>query len=437
MDNNIELIDENNRDASASMNGYCYQRYYAINLILDYKNDSDLKYVKEEGWEDVDFININNDRRKVYQMKYYKNGSPESLTCGSGLFKVIQAEYINNDKLDKIFMCVYCEGNSSYTSIKKYFDDHNYDLIRKYFLMIYHNEIVKKNKISIRSNMKKDSIVNLYNKNEKRIKNIKSIKPKYELNDVNALINFFMNREECNKYLEKIELHETEDFDTLKNNICDKIHEEFKFFYNDDQSDDYKVLKTAIIINKFFDILNDKMFNDNDRKLRISSIFDEIKMMIDTFRNTDNLIIEIFDSLMSTSKINTLKLSSREFTRHYELIESIVKIRSSKKCDVKIRKLTHYDIFYKLGELIPVIYSNGLDTKPYKRLLYELLHEYPINELTYSDLKLYNSSSNQLLNCYENQCDKPFPFGWGQLIESGMLKRITDYFDMRHVVPNE
>ena len=82
------------RDASDPMNGYLYQRYYAIKLILENKNNEDIEYVVEEMHEDIDFLKYNEENESknkiiAHQIKYYKNGDPETLTRGSGLYKVI------------------------------------------------------------------------------------------------------------------------------------------------------------------------------------------------------------------------------------------------------------------------------------------------------------------------------------------------------------
>ena len=119
---------KNDRDASASFNGYFYQRLSATLLILQSapggKNYTLTKIV-EEGYEDVDIIEGN--KRKIYQYKYNASGETESLTNGkkkSGMYKVILGNYNKHD-IDEINMCVY-SPNDPFSKIHTYFTTKNF-----------------------------------------------------------------------------------------------------------------------------------------------------------------------------------------------------------------------------------------------------------------------------------------------------------------------
>jgi hypothetical protein len=130
---------ENNREAPESINGFFYQRYCCIYYILCNNN---YEYVLEEGYEDIDFININN-QRKIIQVKYYGD-SKESLTINSGLYKVIISNFEKND-IDEIIYYAYNKSDTIYNEkLITVFNDKYFFNIGKYILLIIYKHFDKK-----------------------------------------------------------------------------------------------------------------------------------------------------------------------------------------------------------------------------------------------------------------------------------------------------
>ena len=111
------------RDATASMNGYNYQRLYALYLMTENYDNNNMSIIKEEGDEDIDII-LNNGNKELTQVKYHsckneKTSEHETLKQNSGIFKVIKSNINNNDKINKIIMYVYNKHIDSYSEIIK------------------------------------------------------------------------------------------------------------------------------------------------------------------------------------------------------------------------------------------------------------------------------------------------------------------------------
>jgi len=274
---------ENNREAPESINGFFYQRYCCIYYILCNNN---YEYVLEEGYEDIDFININN-QRKIIQVKYYGD-SKESLTINSGLYKVIISNFEKND-IDEIIYYAYNKSNTIYNEklITVFYDKYFFN-IGKYILLIIYKHFDKKIKIKFDiSNIA--SINNIYEKNKILIKNI-LIKNK-KIN----IFNFFSNENNCNSYFSKFNLQNGQTYDELNKNINTKITKKFYEFINTN-TDENKNLRITLVKNTILNILTDKMFKNIksiDRKIKQDDIFKIINEKIETYTNPNNLYFEL------------------------------------------------------------------------------------------------------------------------------------------------
>ena len=113
------------REAPESMNGFFYQRYCCVNQILA-KNNYSYEYVVEEGYEDIDFINIHKNR-EIIQIKYYGDKN-ESLTYNSGLYKVIISNY-NKQNIDNVIYYAYNKNKDIIREKNRKYRENNKDFL--------------------------------------------------------------------------------------------------------------------------------------------------------------------------------------------------------------------------------------------------------------------------------------------------------------------
>lgn len=249
------------------MNGYFYQRIYAIILLFENYENKTYK-INEEGNEDIDIIDDKNNIT-VYQTKYHGTNTKESLTKSSGLLKVIQNNY-NNNKIIKIYYCSYNSNKEqTYTeNLSNYFKYKQYDILSKYVLLLcYNNELKKtKNTEEIQTN---GEIEKLFDSNKYKIeKNLK------------RLYDFFTDIKKYTEYFNKIILICADSYDV----IMDKIYSHILLRYTHIEIADN--IKCQLIFGKIFNILMSKMFDCpgkkkiSERTLLINDIFNKCNTMI-------------------------------------------------------------------------------------------------------------------------------------------------------------
>ena len=131
--------DNEKREAPESMNGFFYQRYCCVNQILT-KNNYSYEYVVEEGYEDIDFINIQKNR-EIIQIKYYGDEN-ETLKYNSGLYKVILSNY-NKQNIDNVIYYAYNKNKNIFKeSLNNVFINKQFYNIGKYIILLIYKEYI-------------------------------------------------------------------------------------------------------------------------------------------------------------------------------------------------------------------------------------------------------------------------------------------------------
>jgi hypothetical protein len=286
VNNNVVINNDNNnnnnRDAPESINGFFYQRYCCINQILNNKN---YEYVLEEGYEDIDFIKINN-LRDIIQIKYYGDTN-ESLTYNSGLYKVIISNY-NKTDIEKITYYAYNKHDTIYKKdLKNIFDNKKYFNIGKYLILIFYKNVKNDIKFDIRDINDIDDIYKIH---------INDILHTFKNNqNINQIINFFNNENNCNNYFSKYNLEEGKTFDELNKEIDEQITNIYKDFINTNNNEN-KLLRITLIKNCILNILTDKMFKHtemSERQIKYEEIKKSIDEKIKIYTSSDNLYYEL------------------------------------------------------------------------------------------------------------------------------------------------
>lgn len=367
----------NPRDASKSMSGYLYQRFTAIKLTLENKNNSFLKYIKEEEWEDIDFIDCNN-KRKVYQVKYQK--APESLVKDSGLYTVIKSQYKNDDDLDEIVMCVHCKSrDGDYTRIKDKFFCKDYEYIRKYLILLYFKSKKCISSLKFKVTIKNKELKDLYNEYKKDI-------VKMSKNDDEDMLNFFLDKEKSYNFLRKFKLESAPNFEILEKEIHELINKKFINLMTGDEFDKIRIFN---IKYKIFDIFNKSMFFDGDRRLNIKEVYDEVNDYTKKLNNRAILMKDALNLISLNIENNNINYKDYDLNNDFNLVK---KIRN-----LYIPDYAEYLKF--LEKNIRNLKKNGKDNKKYIELSYDILNEYQPKLDNYADKIKFTNKIRSLFNC--------------------------------------
>lgn len=328
--NNISIM-ANNREAPESLNGFFYQRYCCIYYIL---NDNNFNYVLEEGYEDIDLIEINN-QRKIIQVKYYNNYT-ESLTFGSGLYKIIIANYNKNDIDDITYFAFNNSENIYQQDLINVFTTKKYYNIGKFLLLL----IYKKHLLLISKSLKGNKKINFDKKNKQEINlditYINNIDDIYEKNkeEIKKILNdkqvydFFSNETNCNNYFSKFKLLKGYSYTELNTEIDKKIIYKYNIFINTN-NDKNKELRITLVKNTILNLLTDKMFaniKSDDRKIKSDDIINKITEKIKTYTNPDNLYYELLKQteqiiINSINKPHIERLNINEYINQIKQIK--------------------------------------------------------------------------------------------------------------------
>jgi hypothetical protein len=379
-------IKKNNRDATASNMGTFYHRHYTMNIFLDNMNNSNVEYILEEGFEDIDLINFK-DKREVYQIKHHMSNKKESLSCNSGLFKVINDEWRpeRNNNIDLIKMIIHGEYPDS---LKELFVNKKYEHLAKLFL-IRKSESMKKKPADpdqqpnekIKINSEEGKILQYFDSHQEEIKQaIGSIE----------MYDFFTDSSKYEPFFEKIKLENGPEFRDLISQIKNKIRDTFKDFLINEQSAEYTELKVELVLDKIGNVFMQRMIeskNEKERKIRVDGIINEIKKMESTFKNKDDILKEylrdyenkILGNLTDSDQqqlaeihldsIMTANLNNKD---RYELIKHLIGIINNKFLEDNKKK---FDLRTKLSRYIDDTYKNiHLSDEEFKDKMHHLNH---------------------------------------------------------------
>jgi hypothetical protein len=278
----------------------------------------DIEYILEEGNEDIDLIEVDNNK-KIIQVKYYGN-IDESLTYNSGLFKVIKANY-NKDDINEIIYYAYNETCNIYKyELFNIFSLKEYYKIGKYFLILIYNTIVNNDdniKIDIREINNVDDYCIDYNKIKNKI---------YDNLEYKDIYDFFIKEDNCINYFSKFKLEKGLSYDDLNIKINNIIIDNYNLFINTKNKDN-RELRITLIKNTILNILTDAMFQNNTiskRKILYNNIKQIIDKQIETYTDPNNLYYEL---LKQTEKIVIQSINNKVHRLNIELyINEIKKI---------------------------------------------------------------------------------------------------------------
>lgn len=354
-----------NRDASDSMNGYHYQRIWAIKILLD--NYDTIKNILEEGNEDID-IEYENGDKEVIQIKYHRINKPESLTKDAGLMKVLSSiATLENKQIKQIKYISYMPNKNIYNeNLKIAFDNKKYDNIGKYILLLKSDNKCKT--INIINN---DSKLNdMYDANIKQIE----------------IYKYLDTIEKRNMFFSKVLLEDGLSYVELNKNIIESIKNKYSEFVLNDNST--ILIKASMIINKMYIYFCDKMFEydthrRNERKCAIQDIKNEITHMISICTNPQTLIHELlqsYDKIMDNNNIsenndiinNINNIIGNNIKYNIEWIKWICKkMNAPYKQNINYEKLNN--IIINLLHNIPRIYTHINEIKKYYNILSHII----------------------------------------------------------------
>lgn len=394
----------NNRDASASLKGYLYQRYCGINYLFD---DMNIEYIIEEGYEDIDLINANKNRICI-QFKYY-TAKNESLTVNSGLYKTIMANYEKTD-IDKIIYEAHNEMENIYADeLFKVFAEKKYYNIGKYILaLIYKSK--NENKNGQEFNINDISDFKYYDKNANDIKKLLC------KNDEN-IYNFFSNEDNCNNYFGKFELKKGRRYDDVQKNISNNIAIKYSNFI-DSVDDKMKNNKINFIKYTILEIFSEKLFQNKskERAIKYSDIFNQVNDIIESLSDISNIKYELLkchcrfianelnnNNLQKKNIgehiIKTVKIDDLQSLHFYLcLLNNVIDIMSDEnifdiKTDIILYCLEHCknkkNTAFKLIDYLSLVKKrNGKNFKvPCKKLIALIDETYDLNNFTFSKNK--------------------------------------------------
>jgi len=368
-------MEKNNRDATPSYCGYIYQRHMCIYLLL--KNEQNIKYIMEEGNEDIDLI-YNDNNIDAIQVKYYKNGKDETFNYKDGLFKVVEANY-NKNNIKKIIFSQFNQKTFFNTNLLDSLQNKKWLKLGKYMIIQtynkYHNKNNKKDKITVN--------INNIEKIEENFKNHEYLLKKYKDKDkyFRDIFDYFIDKEKCKDFFNKIELKEGDSFDKLSENINSLIEQKYKDFINIPENDKIKTLKISLIFICIYNLLNDYIFStkNNDRKIEVNEIKNNIIETIKTYENNENIVDELLKQYYKIS-INTI--GNKDLTIYN--INNIIK-NFNKIDDKYISKQIMFLIYYINNHFL------NINNETYQNII-----NFIINKCF--DKYLYDKQNNDFLN---------------------------------------
>ena len=143
-------MNNRDRDATKSINGYNYQIELTVNQIIN--NLNDIEYFVPEGYEDLDIKYANIEGYYSYQVKYknHSNGDEEKkikeyFNADSGIYNVIKSNIENQQYIAKILYVTHNAELQILLGVFRSLDVPKY-VIGQYFLLLHTKD--NKGKIS-------------------------------------------------------------------------------------------------------------------------------------------------------------------------------------------------------------------------------------------------------------------------------------------------
>jgi hypothetical protein len=288
-----------NRSGAAGKKGYSYQTHYSVKLILNYyhnnKNaDNKLKYIKEEGLEDIDLY-YEDETRDLYRLRYGSSlVNSEPLTKNSGFYTVIISNY-NIKNINKIILAVYLNNMGPFSKLKNMFSiKENYDYIKKLIMLIYYinyyNTMIKNNrrkkqiKESISIDTTNKDIDKIFKKYHKQIHDLSK-------NEPHEILDFFLNdKEGSDAYLSKFCFDTASKYDELENDIYKAIELYFPEHVKT-KNDSYNDLAKFIIRYKIYNKMEKIIFSESGENTKIL-LNDIYNIILQILNNLDTYIRE-------------------------------------------------------------------------------------------------------------------------------------------------
>lgn len=346
----------NNRNATASMNGYTYQRKYALYYLFQHETIN----ILEEGEEDIDISTKNGS--VFIQIKYHDKSSIESLTIDSGLMKVIKAHYKkSSDQLENIHEIKYMSYNGTFTKeLDNMFNNKQYEKIGQHVYHILVNNFIEeyyseknKNKKKIKRKTEKLTIKQIseekncekYYENDLEIINNDKL---YKNKDGYKNMKIFLDKNFCELYFGKFILdNKMKNYEELENYILEEINNKFKILFNETNLSD---VKQKYIYYKLYDTLVSKMFKKETDAINKNDLFEMMNKKLEENTSYDKLLGEIFENI---TKNDYWKIDQMQ-----EILSNKHEYQTNIKC-----------LFNKSCKFYDKIQNNYNQCKEYKKII--------------------------------------------------------------------
>ena len=403
---------KNDGIADNSLMGYLYQRFQTTYTYLSYKNNIDIESIEEENFEDIDLIQKNN-KRIAIQVKCFNGKTKEDITKNSGFYKVI----CRNSSIDKINyienikMLVYRFNGTEYNErVKTLFDKKNFSYISKFILLLMiKNKKIEEQNFSLTICINEENLNKLFDEKQKIIENIlinKEQKHYYEL---------FTNPEKYNVFLNKIELLVAKELKILMIDINNLIinDNDFKNYFNDDDSEIIKEIKLNLIKNTINDELNEILENKIkclciDKQIKFAFLTEKIKNKLMTLNEILSDKHKTINKYFEEVK-NKLSISDKDnydyFENIGEIFNNIIKMSINSDFDKKNinSDFDKKNILQNISIVINMLTNKNIDTSELRKHYAILLNMNIKTIINYIDLKKLINFQAKCLNKKENK----------------------------------
>lgn len=343
----------NNRDATKSLKGYIYQLHEFILYLLE----SDIKEIKLEGLEDIDYLTTNNNKILI-QLKYHNsknnNNSDENFGKESGFYKVYKSFILNYTKYENIKLIIYrcvCEDELNGTKELKYKKEEFQKFIKNKKLEQFKKYLEEDNKINIEN-------IEINRISEEFIKLISSeVIENYKF-DIKEFYNKILNNKKFNI--------QNQEAVYIKEYIFQKI-------YTYVMENLFENNNNKIIISNLIKYINEEL----NKNINIENIFQDFKILLLKNNNIDESIInniminnkQIIEEISNNNLFNLLIIFNKkeEYKLYYNEYIKLFINKIINKIDNKDKKFD--EILKKILIHINYIKENKCCYKHFENLL--------------------------------------------------------------------